>query len=628
MFQHWLILSSRKYFYPLIFFILLSVIYLLCGVFEALPLAPQSIHAWAQSDRASVAAIYYYEKMDLFHPRVYNLLNGTGYTGMEFPLINYSAACLYKVFGFHNFWYRFLVMCIVTTGMYASFRIACDVLNHKPAALFITLLWVLSPVFLFYTPNFLSDAASLGFIMIAWLAFFQLQKKFSVRWLMVLFFFGTFATLVKITSSISILSMIGLLLPHYLKWLSIDPKNLFKHKHWLISSLLLTLFITSGWYQYAAYLNVANFSEMFHLGISPPENFSEAISILRKFPDFFLYDYYSPFTLITIVCLVPLLAILSKKINRMMGLLVLGMGAANGCFIYLQLQKYLPHDYYILTILPWVFFLFVTTAKLILEKITVGKFKTTILILLAGILCYNTAYCKRLLTYRYDQNNSSYYENAFHAYYNVQPILREKGINRTDTIITLVDYTPNLSLYLMGNKGYSLIDKDYGPGLLFLIEERNAKYLITNREISTWDPFVRKVIGKPVFKHQNLRIYKPKRNQLIRHLMDSALDARFVLPYQIMKEIDYWGENIKNFAAYLQLPLRNVERQNALKWFRVIDSDLTIRFGEYKKNHTGEEQVLRNKFAADQKLGREEKYVWENPYQTWFRDLEKNIPDE
>lgn len=628
MIQYLIKLSLRKYFYPVIFFILLSIIYLLCGVFEALPLAPQSIHAWAQSDRASVAAIYYYEKMDLFHPRVYNLLNGTGYTGMEFPLINFSAACLYKIFGFHNFWYRFLVMCIVTIGIYASFSLACHVLKHKIVALFITLLWILSPVFLFYTPNFLSDAASLGFIMVAWLAFFLLKGRFSIRWLLVLFFFGSCAALVKVTSSISILTMLGLLLLDYLRWLHIDKKPIFQNKHWVVSSLLLTLFITVGWYKYAAYLNEANFSEMFHLGISPPENFSEAISILKQFPDFFLHDYYSPATLITIVSLVPILIILSKKTDRIFGLLVMGMGVANGCFIYLQLHKYLPHDYYMLTILPWVFFLFVTTAKLALEKITVGRFKKIILILLAGILCYNTAYCKRLLTDRYDHNNPRYYESAFHAYYDVQPKLREIGVNRTDTIITLGDCTPNVSLYLMGNKGYSLIDKDYGPGLLFLIEERNAKYLVTNYGVSNWDPFVSKVIGKPVFQHKNLRIYKPKRNQLIRQLMDSALDARFVLPYQIMKEIDYWGENIKNFAAYLKLPVRNIERQNALKWYRVINSDLNFRFDEYKKNHTGEEQDLREKFAADENLGREEKYVWDNPYQIWFSNLEEKIPDE
>lgn len=615
----------RPYFYSLTFFIALLVIYLVCGIFDVLPLPPQSIHFWAQTDRASVASIFYYEGMDFFHPRTYNLINGTGYTGMEFPLINFMAACLYKFFGFYHFWYRFLMLCIVSAGAFSAFKIANEILLNKWVALFLTLLWVLSPVILFYTPNFLADAASMGFIMIAWLAFFRLKNRFSFGWLFILFIFGAFASLIKITSSISILCMAGLLIMDYLKWLSPEKKSLFSHKHWLLTVIFFILAITAAWYQYATYLNKVNFSQMFHLGISPPANLQEAIRFLSQFPDFFLYHYYSPFTLILIILFLLLLILFFKKTDRLLGVLLAGLGVANSCFIYLQLQKYLPHDYYMLTILPWVFFLFIAFGKMA-EKISMYKWiKPALIILLPSLLAYNTAYCKRILSYRYDKNNPVYFNDSYRAYYDLKPLMRAKGITRTDTIITLVEPTPNMSLYLMDQKGYCVTDIAYGPSLLYLTQERNAKYLVSNQPDFAPDSFLSKVLGKPILTHHHISIYKPVRNAVIRSLVDSVLDARFVLPYLLMKETGYWGENIHQFAAYMKLPVRNIERLNALKWFRLIDIDLNERFNKYKQNHAGTEQELRANFAIEQKLGREEKYVWDNPFQLWFQNLEHRI---
>ncbi|MCC6684717.1 MAG: glycosyltransferase family 39 protein [Bacteroidia bacterium] len=615
----------RPYFYPLIFFITLLVIYVVCGIFDVLPLPPQSIHFWAQADRASVASIFYHEGMDLFHPRVYNLINGTGYTGMEFPLINFMAACLYKFFGFNDFWYRFLMLCIVSAGSFAAFKIATGMLRNKWVALFLTLLWVLSPVILFYTPNFLADAASMSFIMITWLAFFRLKNRFSFGWLFILFIFGTFASLIKITSSISILCMTGLLIMDYLKWLSPEKKSLFPQKHRLLTVVFFILAFTAAWYQYATYLNKTNFSEMFHLGISPPVNLQEALRFLSQFPDFFLYHYYSPLSLVLILLFPLLLILFFRKTDRLLGVLLTGLGVANSCFIYLQLQKYLPHDYYMLTILPWVFFLFIALGKMA-EKINMHKWiKPALIILLPSLLAYNTAYCKRILSYRYDKNNPAYFNDSYRAYYDLKPLMRAIGIERTDTIITLVEPTPNMSLYLMDQKGYCVTDMAYGPSLLYLTQERNAKYLVSNQPDFAPDSFLAKVLGKPILTHHHISIYKPVQNAVIRSVVDSVLDARFVLPYQMMKETEYWGENIHQFAGYMQLPVRNIERLNALKWFRLIDIDLNERYTKYKQNHAGTEQELRANFAIEQKLGREEKYVWDNPFQLWFQNLEHRI---
>ncbi|MBK7965050.1 MAG: hypothetical protein IPK10_07010 [Bacteroidetes bacterium] len=78
------------------------LIYWVVGQQDIVPLRPQSVHQWAQCDRASVALNYYQEDMNFFLPRVHNLDNGSGITGLEFPFVNYAVAILYHILDFMN----------------------------------------------------------------------------------------------------------------------------------------------------------------------------------------------------------------------------------------------------------------------------------------------------------------------------------------------------------------------------------------------------------------------------------------------------------------------------------------------------------------------------------------------
>ncbi len=89
----------KKYKKHLLFLLFLSILYGYLGFYTMLTKRPQSVHQWAQCDRASVALNYAQESMNLFLPRVHDMNNRTGITGMEFPLMNYLAAILYKFFG-------------------------------------------------------------------------------------------------------------------------------------------------------------------------------------------------------------------------------------------------------------------------------------------------------------------------------------------------------------------------------------------------------------------------------------------------------------------------------------------------------------------------------------------------
>ena len=96
------------------------------------------------------------------------------------------------------------------------------------------------------------------------------------------------------------------------------------------------------------------------------------------------------------------------------------------------------------------------------------------------------------------------------AYETVTPYLRSIGIKRTDIVVSVPDQSPNITLSLMDQKGFTSIYssdenlQDYLPKFI----KRGAKYLIVkdpiileNKKLAT---FTKEKIGT----FRNIQIYK------------------------------------------------------------------------------------------------------------------------
>ena len=69
----------------------------------ALSLKRVWILEWRPTDLAAVALNYYRHGFDFLHPAVLWGGNGPGYVEMECPLVPFTIAVLYRVFGVHDF---------------------------------------------------------------------------------------------------------------------------------------------------------------------------------------------------------------------------------------------------------------------------------------------------------------------------------------------------------------------------------------------------------------------------------------------------------------------------------------------------------------------------------------------
>jgi len=172
--------------YPLLFIVLLIGISYYYQYDEILFKRPQSIHYWRQADCASIALNYYQGGMDFFHPQVHNLTSDnftTGYASTsEMPILYYSVAVLYHLFGYREFLFRLLNLLIFLTGLFYLYKLFYNLLKQQFWAMVLPILIFTSPVLVYYANNFLSNSAALGVVFIAWYHFMEFYRsKNTVR---------------------------------------------------------------------------------------------------------------------------------------------------------------------------------------------------------------------------------------------------------------------------------------------------------------------------------------------------------------------------------------------------------------------------------------------------------------
>lgn len=136
-----------------------------------------SIHVWRQTQTQSTIDNFYEEDMNLLHPRRNDRGEGDGIYRMEFPLMQWLIACVYKLFGRHILLTRLFVLWIGFFSMAGLYRLL-KVL-HTPHFWALCGIWAFSfsPAFFYYTINPLPDNLALCFTFWAMYCFFRFEQQ-------------------------------------------------------------------------------------------------------------------------------------------------------------------------------------------------------------------------------------------------------------------------------------------------------------------------------------------------------------------------------------------------------------------------------------------------------------------
>lgn len=136
-----------------------------------------SVHVWRQTQTQSTINNFYEEDFNILNPRKNDRGNTDGIFRMEFPLMQWMVALMYKIFGPHLIITRlfmFLLGIISVLGMYKL----CKVLfNDTTIGVLAAYTFTFSPCFFYYTINPLPDNMALAFGILGIALFFDWKKK-------------------------------------------------------------------------------------------------------------------------------------------------------------------------------------------------------------------------------------------------------------------------------------------------------------------------------------------------------------------------------------------------------------------------------------------------------------------
>ena len=474
------------------------------------PTRPRSVHSWAQCMRASIAKNYAEESMNFFLPRLHNYLDGEGITGLEFPLVNYIVAILYKLFGFNEAYYRGFMCFTMFLGLFYFFKLHNNLLNNVFLSLLSVSLAFFSPVLVYYTTNFMPDVTSLALVLIGWYLFFDYLKTTRVQKLYWLVLVLTIASLIKVTSFIAFGVLFCVLILDHFKFYhkTTNGEFLIKHKKQFIIASVLGTMIIFGWYYYAQWLSEKYHSNAFTLGSVYPKTEEEFWSVVEAIKNNWYTEYYRPEFYNILFYMLIAVVVLFKYTSRLLFSILFFTTLGSLAFTFLMFIQFKNHDYYIIPLLPSVFLLlltfFDTINRLFTKKVLVVKY--VVAVVLCVIMFDNAVYAREHYIYRQSEYYLDTTGDDFRMYYDLEPKLREWGIKKEDLTLIGKDYTYCNSLYLSNQRGF--VFNEYDANYISAVFTLKPRVLILNDTAQFNKVYSNDFKNKIVGVHKNLIIYK------------------------------------------------------------------------------------------------------------------------
>jgi hypothetical protein len=463
---------------------------------------PQSSHQWRQCDGSSIAKMYANNGLNPLKPASHNLMSLEGRTVAEFPIIYYLDAVLITLFGHDDFVIRSVNLLIFYIGLLYLFKIGLLCFKNAFLALFPVIYFCSFPVVAFYASTSLPDipALSLAFAGAYFLLIFS--KHGCSRHLLMGVILISLSGMIKPT----ILYLYSALLVTAFVAKRIQPFQSITKRD--ISLLTMPFLLTFAWIFVAKKYNASYKSEVFLLGIKPIWDVSttEVARILHRVKDQYLKDFF----FIPVAFIVFAAFILSFIVHRHkeIAIKILSVSALFGaiCYIMLFFTQFDEHDYYFLVVVP-VFIILIFAGLKFIRSTQSSIIRTGLTGGFFCVLLLNLGYAREEIVSRYSIDNQ--YNSRNNVYFDITRKLRSAGISSSDRVVVISDISPNISLYLMDQRGWTQFLYWLKPHILEdYIQKQGAKYLIgfeidVKRSIE-FHPYLKEL----VVQHGEVQVFK------------------------------------------------------------------------------------------------------------------------
>ncbi len=450
---------------------------------------PKSVHVWRQCDGASYALNYYQNNRPFFKPQVHHRMARDGETCSEFPLIYYVASKLYAVFGYHDYYVRWIGYLIFYASLIALSLTSLIFIRNIFLALSPALFWMTSCLSMYYAGNFLPDMPALSCAIIGFYFFIRFTSSNHFGSFVWAIFFSMLAALFKVSSALIFL----VLLIFFFFQQFITKKMSFQLKHYLVA--LIGVLLVFAWLIYAKWYNVQGGylgNLMGTLGIWIIDD-DVRISYIysRTLNEWFIAIQSVP-VWISMALAAIVAAVFYKKVDFRLRFTIFLLVPAVVFYYYAWFAVFDNHDYYLINTLCLPIIVSIAVVQL-LDKVERKKIRTGSIIVLAGLMIFNIAHGRKQMQFR--RYDPAWNMHPAKGFYSITSYLREIGVERQELVFVMPDGSTNIPLYLMNNPGFTT----YAGRDIARAAADDAQYLIISEEEILKDekttPYIKNQIG-------------------------------------------------------------------------------------------------------------------------------------
>jgi len=419
---------------------------------EVLPLPPGHIHGWRQSDCVSLTRNFYEDDLPVWAPRVhYAKEDLSGRAVGEFPIVNYITAKLMKITGYSWTTQRAVVLFFGWLAILGMFLWLREEFAAELFAFLASLVLFTSPIFVYYSCNYLPDVPSVAFAAWALWADARYRRTDKLPWGLLAAALVCMSVLVKISGGVIWVALLFMLL---LRFFSKEKFAEVLRKSWpmYVAHALVGL-ILAGWYMYAHDYDYGHKPMIFLTHIRPywETNPAEFAIINSQ-----IFDYWAPHYFHALVWWVAGFAFvlnfwLTWK-NRYLFWLNLLVPLGFFAFLVLMYKQLYFHDYYLVVPMMGPAMVIGIFVGALWTRFPHKIFRGALLFLLLAFVGRNALFARAMMRFRYFDTTYNYVNYDLEK---VQVKLREKGIPRTDLMIVLPDNSPNNTLVLVDQYGFT-----------------------------------------------------------------------------------------------------------------------------------------------------------------------------
>ena len=508
---------------PIVCFLAISIgMFFFMGYNKIANRGPFSQHSYRQGDSYAFALNYYYEHNKFSEPSVLCVIEDLGgKTVSEFPGIYYLTAQIWKITGVNPFVLRLLDLIILFLGLFSLYKLSFEILKDHFWASLVSLLMFSSPLLGYYGFNFLPNIPALGFALIATYYYYKYHTSSEVQFLILSTILFSLGGVIKISSLFAFLAIYAVFFLQNILRIKQNRKAILLQ----LGSIVFVFAIVFSWYSFSSYYNSRNLSGLFQNGIIPIWKLSsvQIEAIMSKVYTNTIIYFFNPFALMALGVLFIISAVLWKKTNKTLLSItcILLLGVTMFILLFFEGMDY--HEYFLIdatVIIPAITITFLTTLKgfsINLFNSKIVKIFSFVLLLLA--LNYNMVMTRthynpydKMVTQNIPlptrvQNDWKWvyceWEIHIKKYDGIIPYIRSLGIKFEDKVISIPDESPNRTLTLLNQKGftdfhYSLNYK--GSKITERKIELGAKYMIVEGEENLLRedvaPFTKNQIGE------------------------------------------------------------------------------------------------------------------------------------